>query len=123
MSVARTATATDSLELKNDFAAAFALCGICDCGFDFAKRISFFDFRFEQTAPSHFEKRSKRFHPLRRRGVVVPFVDPNTAKSQVFENEKASWNFQRLQAHCAKAHERAAKRETISEPQCAVAAN
>jgi hypothetical protein len=27
---------TSSLKLKNDFAAAFALRGMCDCGFDFA---------------------------------------------------------------------------------------
>jgi hypothetical protein len=58
-----------------------------------------------------------------RSGVVVPFVDPDAAKPQVFENEKAGWNFQRLQAHRAKAHERAARSETVSEAQRAVAAD
>src|SRR5215510_3324494 len=104
MSVAHTATATASLKFKNDFAAAFALRGVFNGGFDFAKRISFFDFCFEQTSAGHIEKRSKCFHALRRSGLVVPFVDPDAAKSQVFENEKAGRNLQRLQAHRAKAH-------------------
>src|SRR5258705_3341718 len=112
-----------SVKLKNDFSAAFTLRGMRDCGFDFAKWISFFDFRFEQTALNHIEKRSKRLHALRRSGVVVPFVDPDAAKSQVFENQKAGRNFQRLQAHRAKAHQRAARSETISETQRAVAAD
>src|SRR5215831_1425556 len=103
------------LKLENDFAAAFALRGMRNCGFDFAKRISFFNFCFEQTARGHIEKRSKRLHALRRSGVVVPFIDPDATKSQVFENEKASWNFQRLQAHRAKAHEDAARREAIGK--------
>src|SRR5215467_1141719 len=46
-----------TLKFKNDFAAAFPLRGMRDRGFDFAKRISFFDFCFEQTAPGHLEKR------------------------------------------------------------------
>src|SRR6266480_5914159 len=112
---------THSVKFKNDLAAAFALGGMCNCGFEFAQWISFFDFRFEQTTSGHIEKRSKRLHALRRSGVVVPFVDPDAAKSQVFENEKAGGNFQRLQAHCAKADERAARRETISETQRAIA--
>src|SRR5678816_875892 len=68
---------THSVKFKNDFAATFALRGMYNCGFDFAQRISFFDFRFEQTAARHIEKRLKRLHALRRSGVVVPFVDPN----------------------------------------------
>src|SRR5262245_49459006 len=94
-----------------------------DCGFDFAKRISFFDFRFEQTAFSHLEKRSKRLHALRRGSVVVPFVDPDAAKPKVLENEKAGRNFQRLQAHRTEAHQRAARHETISETQSTIAAD
>src|SRR5262249_44503367 len=112
-----------SPEFKNDFAAAFAFRCMCDRGFDFAKWISFFDFRFEQTPPRHIEKRSKRLHPFRWGGVVVPFVDPNTSKSQILENQKASRNFQRLQAHCPKTHQRAARRETISETERAIAAD
>src|SRR5262249_46737028 len=98
-----TATATASLKLEDYFAAAFTLGGMRHRGFDFAKRISFFDLCFEKITPGHFEKRLKRFHPLRRRNIVVPFVDPDAAKSQVFENEKTGRNFQRLQTHCAKA--------------------
>src|SRR6266480_4611537 len=111
------------LKLKNDFATAFALRGMCDCGFDIVKWISFFDSCFEQTALGHVEKRSKRLHALRPSGVVVPFVDPDAAKVQVFENEKAGRNFQRLQTHRAKAHQRAARSETISQTQRAVAAD
>ena len=117
------ARATLLLKFKNDFAAAFALRGVCDRGFDVAKWISFFDFCFEQATSGHIEKRSKRLNTLRRSGVVVPSVDPDTAKSQVFENEKAGRNFERLQAHRAKADERATRPETISEAQRAVAAD
>src|SRR5262245_32047512 len=63
--------AANLLKLKNNFAAALALRGMCDSGFKFAKRISFFDFRFEQAAPGHIEKRSERFHVLRGSSVVV----------------------------------------------------
>ena len=96
MSVAHKATVTELLKFKNDFAAAFALRGMRERGFDFAKGIRFFHFCFEQTAPGHLEKRLECLHSLRRSGVVVPFVDPDAAKSQVFENEKAGRNFQRL---------------------------
>src|SRR5213596_527281 len=96
---------------------------MCDRGFDFAQRINFLDFCFQQTTLRHLEKWSKRLHALRWSDVVVPFVDPDAAKSQVFENEKPGRNFQRLQAHRAKAHQRAARRETISETQRAVAAD
>src|SRR5215471_13736963 len=109
MNVARRATATASLKLEDDFAAALTLRGTCDRSFDFAKRVSFFDFCFEQAPPGHFEKRLKSLHALRGRGVVVPFVDPDTAKTQVFENQKAGRNFERLQAHRAKADERATR--------------
>src|SRR5262245_65695785 len=88
MSVAHWATATASLKLEDDLAAALTLRGACDRGFDFAERVSFFDFCFEQTSPGHIEKWLKRFHALRGRGVVVPFVDPDTAKSQVFRSEE-----------------------------------
>ena len=44
MSVAHRATATNLLKFKNDFSAALTLRGVRDGGFDFAKRISFFDF-------------------------------------------------------------------------------
>src|SRR5437870_11411184 len=101
------------LKLENDFAAAFALRGVCDCSFDFAQRVSLFDFCLQETASRHLEKWSKRLHALRQSGIVVPFVDPDAAKPQVFENEKPSWNFQGLQAHRAKAYQRAARRETI----------
>src|SRR5262249_31587535 len=123
MSVAQRATATASLKLEDDFAAALTLRGTCDRSFDFAKRIGFFDFCFEQAASGHFKEWLKRLHALRGRGVVVPFIDPDAAKSQVFENEKAGRNFQRLQAHRAKAHESAASRQTVSETQRAVATN
>src|SRR5262245_50923403 len=123
MSVAHRATAKELLKFKNDFPAAFALRRMRERGFDFAKRISFFDSCFEQTAPGHIEKRLECLHSLRRSGVVVPFVDPDAAKPQVLENEQAGRNFQRLQAHCAKAHQRAARRETISETQRAIAAD
>jgi hypothetical protein len=111
------------LKLENNFTVALALRGMCDRRFDFAQWISFLDFRFEQPAPRHIEKRSKRLHALRRSGVVVPFVDPDAAKPQIFENEKAGRNFQRLQAHRAKAHERPARRETICQAQRTVAAD
>src|SRR5262249_27474664 len=111
------------LEFKNDFTAAFALRGLCDRCLDFAKRISFFDFCLEQTAPRHVEKRSKRLHSLRGSCVIVPFVDPDAAKSQVFENEKTRWNFQRLQAHRAKAYQRAARSKTISQTQRTIASD
>src|SRR5215471_1443963 len=123
MSVAQRATATASLKLEDDFAAALSLRRTCDRSLNFAKRIGFFDFCFEQAAPGHFKEWLKRLHALRRRGVVVPFVDPDAAKSQVFENEKAGRNFQRLQAHRAKAHECAPRRETIGETQGTIAAD
>ena len=112
-----------SLELKNDLPTALALRGARNRGFDFAKWIRLFDSCFEQTAPSHVEKGSKGLHPLRWTCIIVPFVDPDAAKSQVFENEKTRWNFQRLQAHRAEAHQRAARSETIGQPQRAIAAD
>src|SRR5215470_6374696 len=109
------------LKLEDDFATTLPLSGVCNGGFEFTQWISFLDFRFQQTALRHFKNRSKRLHALRRSGVVVPFVDPDAAKAQVFENEKASWNFQWLQAHRSKAHQCATERETICETERAVA--
>src|SRR6516165_4100114 len=123
MSVAHRTTATELLEFKNDFAAAFALRSVFNRSFDFAKWIRFFDFCFEQTAPGHLEKRLECLHSLPRSGVVVPFVDPDAAKPQVLENEQAGRNFQRLQAHCAKTHQRATRCETICKAQRAITAD
>src|SRR5262249_44621604 len=117
------ARATLLLKLKNDFAVAFALRGVCNRGFDFTQWISLLDFRLQQTTPGHIENRSKCLHPLGWSGFVVPFIDPDAAKSEVFENEKPGRNFQRLQAHRAKTHERAARSETIGETQSAVTAD
>src|SRR5215475_3548356 len=117
------ARATLLLKLKNDFPAAFASRSVFNGGFDFAKWISFFDFRLEQTATGHIKERSKSFHAFGWSGIVVPFVDPDAAKSQVFENEKACRNFERLQAHRAKAHECTARRETIGKTEGTIAAD
>src|ERR1043166_9796785 len=114
------AYATLLLKFKNDFAAAFALRGVFNRDFDIAKGVSFFNFLCQQTAPGHVAKWSKRFHALRRAGVVIPFVNPDAAKAQVFENEKPCRNFQRLQAHRAKAYQRAARCKTVSQAQRAI---
>src|SRR5881396_294787 len=82
-----------SLKLENDFATAFSLRSMRDCGLRFAQRISFLHFCFEQAALCHFEQWLKGFHSLGRCGVVIPFVDPNTAKTQVFEDEQSVWDF------------------------------
>src|SRR5436309_14180810 len=95
-----------SLKLENDFAAALTFCRVCDCGFRVAERISFLDLSFQQTAFRHFEQRLEGFHTLLLCRVIVPFVYPDAAETQIFENEKAVRNFQWLQTHCAKCDQR-----------------
>src|SRR6266850_5465475 len=72
-----------SLELENDFPAAFPLPGMGYGRFRLAQRISFFDFCFQQTAFCHFEQLSKRLHTFLFCRVIVPFVDPDAPETQV----------------------------------------
>src|ERR1700756_2618479 len=88
-----------SLKLENDLAAALTLRCMSDRRFRFAERISFLDRRFQQTALRHFEQWLEGFHSFLFSRVVVPFIDPDAAETQIFENEKAVRNFQRLQTH------------------------
>src|SRR5213592_4522341 len=90
-----------SLKLENDFATAFSLRSMRDCGLRFAQRISFLHFCFEQAALCHFEQWLKRFHAFLLRRVIVPFIDPDAPEPEVFENQQTIWNFQRLQTHRA----------------------
>ena len=76
-----------SIEFKNDFAVAFALVGVCHCSLRVLQWISFVDFRLQQTAPGHFKQWLERFHAFGFRRVVVPFVDPDAAETEIFEDE------------------------------------
>src|SRR5205809_7696074 len=71
-----------SLKLENDFATAFSLHSMRDCGLRFARRISFLLFCFEQAALRHSEQWFKRFHAFLLRRVIVPFVDPDSATKE-----------------------------------------
>jgi len=86
-------------KFENNFTAAFSLRGMSHCGLYSLSGYAFSTFVLSKTALRHLEKRPKRFHSLLHRRVIVPFVDPNSAKAQVFENEQTIWDFQRLQAH------------------------
>src|SRR5215469_10011498 len=57
------------------------------------------------------------FHSLSRGRIVVPFVNPNTTETEVFENKQAIWNFQRLQTHRSVSYERRSRSETIGQTQ------
>src|SRR6266550_1704538 len=77
----------DSLKLENDFATAFSLRSMRDCGLRFAQRISFLHFCFEQAALCHFEQWLKGFHSFLLCRVIVPFIDPDAPEQEVFENQ------------------------------------
>src|SRR5205085_2066270 len=86
-------------------------------------RIRFIDLRFQQAAPGHIEEWAKRRHSLLHLRIVVPFVDPDSAKPQIFENEETGWDFQGLQTHRSKTDQRSTKGEAIGQPQRAIAPN
>src|SRR5205814_5756192 len=80
-------------EFEDDFAVAFALAGVCDCSLGVLQGISFVDFRLQQPALRHFKQWSERFHTFVVSRVVVPFIDPDAAETQVLKYQKACWNF------------------------------
>ncbi len=112
-----------SVELENDFAASFALGRVRHRRLRLINRVCLLDFRFQKAAPGHVEQRFKCFHSLRHRRVVVPFIDPDSAEPQVFENKQTGRDLERLQTHCPERHQRTSEGKTIGQTQSALPAN
>src|ERR1043165_305339 len=88
-------------KLENDFAAPLVLGGVGYGRLGVAEWIRLLHFRPQQSPLRHFKKRRECFGALLRRRGFVPFVYPESGEAQVFENEHAVRNRERLQTHRA----------------------
>src|SRR5690242_4567210 len=103
-------------KLENNLATTLVSHRLSNSLFGLIDRIGSLDFGFQNPAFRNFKQGIKCRHSFGRRRFVIPMVDPDSAKPQIFENEQPGWNLQRLQTHRAEADQCSAKCQAVSDP-------